>query len=128
MQLSPRVEPRSCAATITSDEQEKGTMGIVENKAIVQAFYDAANRGDTEGFLCQLADDVTWTNIGSTKYSGSYVGKSDLTARLLGPVFGQLKTGIAPTIHNMIAEADNVVVQSSGMSETKDGRPYNNTY
>ena len=103
-------------------------MSIAENKRIVQAFYDAANRGDTEGFLGKLADDVTWTNIGSTKYSGTYIGKSDLTARLLGPLFGQLKSGIAATIHNLIAEADFVVVQLSGQSETKDGRPYNNTY
>ncbi len=28
----------------------------------------------------------------------------------------------------MIAEADFVVVQLSGQSETKDGGPYNNTY
>ena len=103
-------------------------MSIPENKRIVQAFYDAANRGDMAGFLGQLADDVTWTNIGSTKYSGTCFGKSDLTTRLLGPLFGQLKAGIAATIHNMIAEADFVAVQLSGRSETKDGRPYNNTY
>lgn len=89
-------------------------MGVAVNKRIVQAFYDAANRGDTEGFLGQLADDVTWTNIGSTKYSGTYVGKNDLVAKLVKPVFGQLKAGIASTIHNMIAEADFVVVQLSG--------------
>ncbi len=103
-------------------------MSIAENKRIVRTFYDAANRGDTEGFLGQLADDVTWTNIGSTKYSGTHIGKNDLTARLLGPLFGQLKAGIAATIHNLIAEGDFVVVQLSGQSETKDGRPYNNTY
>jgi len=71
---------------------------------------------------------VTWTNIGSAKYSGIYVGKNDLVARLVKPVFGQLKAGIAATVHNMIAEADFVVVQLSGQSETKAGRPYNNTY
>ncbi len=103
-------------------------MDVAENKRIVQAFYDAANRGDTEGFLGRLAEDVTWTNIGSAKYSGIYVGKNDLVARLVKPVFGQLKAGIAATVHNMIAEADFVVVQLSGESETKAGRPYNNTY
>lgn len=103
-------------------------MDIAENKRIVQAFYDAANRGDTEGFLGQLAEDITWTNIGSTKYSGTYVGKNDLVAKLVAPLFSQLKAGIASTIHNMIAEGDFVVVQLSCQSETKDGRPYNNTY
>lgn len=103
-------------------------MSVDENKRIVQNFYDAANRGDTQGFLGQLADDVTWTNIGSTKYSGTYTSKNDITARLLGPLFGQLKAGITAAIHNVVAEADFVVVQLSGQSETNDGRPYNNTY
>ena len=47
----------------------------------------------------------------------------------LEPVFEhQLKAGIASTIDNMIAEGDVVVVQLRGKAETKDGRPYNNTY
>lgn len=103
-------------------------MSITENKRVVQTFYDAANRGDTEGFMSQLADDVKWTNIGSTKYSGTCVGKSELTTKLLMPLFGKLKNGIAAIIHNMVAEGDFVVVQLSGQAETKDGRPYNNTY
>lgn len=103
-------------------------MSVGENKRIVQAFYDAANRGDTQGFMGQLADDVRWTNIGSTKYSGTYTGRNDLTARLLEPLFGQLKAGITANVHNLIAEADFVVVQLCGQSETKDGQPYNNTY
>lgn len=103
-------------------------MNTTENKRIVQSFYDAANRGDTEGFMGKLDDDITWTNIGSTKFSGTFTGKSDLTGKLLGPVFGQLKAGIAATVHNVIAEGDFVAVQLSGRSETKDGRPYNNTY
>ncbi|MGH8197711.1 MAG: nuclear transport factor 2 family protein [Steroidobacteraceae bacterium] len=103
-------------------------MGLAENKQIAQAFYAAANRGDMEGCLDLLASDVTWTNIGSTKFSGTYVGKDDLIARLLEPVFGQLKAGITSTIDSMIAEADVVVIQLRGKAETKNGRPYNNTY
>ena len=103
-------------------------MGIAENKQIVQAFYEASNRGDMEGCLALLADDVKWTNIGSTRYSGSYIGKADLLVKLLGPVFGQLKAGIRATIDCVIAEGDFVVVQLRGEAETKNGRPYNNTY
>jgi ketosteroid isomerase-like protein len=103
-------------------------MGIAENKKIVDAFYEASNRGDVESCLALLADDVKWTNIGSTKYSGTCIGKADLTAKLLGPVFGQLKAGITATVDNVIAEDDFVAVQLRGKAETKDGRPYNNTY
>ena len=62
------------------------------------------------------------------KFSGTYSGKDNLIENLLGPVFGALKAGIFSTIDNIVAEDDFVVVQLRGTAETKDGRPYNNTY
>ena len=103
-------------------------MNLIENKQVIEAFYAAGNRGDLASCLALLADDVVWTNIGTTKYSGSYAGKQALTANLLGPVFGQLKAGIQSAVDNIVAEGDYVVVQSRGMAETRDGRTYNNTY
>lgn len=103
-------------------------MGLAENKQVVQTFYDTAGRGDMKGCFDQLADDVAWTNIGTTKYSGTFVGKEDLSTKLLGPLFGLLEGGITSTIHNMIAEGDFVAVQLSGRAITRSGRPYNNTY
>ncbi len=103
-------------------------MGVSENKHVVQTFLDAGARGDIQACFDQLAEDVAWTNIGRTKYSGTYTGKADLTARLLGPLFGQLAGGIRSTIHNVIAEGELVVVQSTGEAMTTSGRAYNNTY
>jgi uncharacterized protein len=103
-------------------------MSLIENKQLVRAFYEAGNRGDMEQCLTLLAEDVTWTNIGSMKYSGVYRGKATVITKLLQPVFGQLKAGIASTVDNMIGEGDFVAVQLRGKAETRDGRPYNNTY
>ena len=50
-------------------------MGIVENKQVVLDFYEAVARGDIDTCFGLLADDVTWTNIGTTKFSGTDVGK-----------------------------------------------------
>ena len=50
-------------------------MGIAENKQFVLDFYEAGARGDMDTFFALLADGVTWTNIGTTKFSGTYVGK-----------------------------------------------------
>lgn len=66
----------------------------------------------------QLADDVRWTNIGSTKYSGTCDGKDELTTKLLQPLFGELRKGITPIVHNMIAEGDFVAVQLSVQAKT----------
>lgn len=56
----------------------EGLMGIAENKEVVLSFYDAAARGDMERCFALLADDVTWTNIGTTRFSGTYAGKKVL--------------------------------------------------
>lgn len=103
-------------------------MGIADNKQVVIDFYDAGARGDMDACFALLADDVTWTNIGSTKFSGTYIGKQVLAEELLGPLFSQLKAGISSQIERLTAESDIVVAQVSGTAETLDGVPYNNTY
>lgn len=103
-------------------------MGIAENKQVVLDFYEAAARGDMDACFALLADDVTWTNIGSTKFSGTYSGKEAIVDSLIGPLFGQLKAEIFTQIERLTAESDIVVAQTSGVAETLDGTPYNNTY
>ena len=70
-------------------------MGVAENKQVVLDFYDAGARGDMDTCFALLADDVTWTNIGSTKFSGTYIGKQAIAEDLLGPLFSRLKAGIS---------------------------------
>jgi ketosteroid isomerase-like protein len=77
------------------------TMGIAENKQIVLDFYEAGARGDMDACFALLADDITWTNIGTTKFSGTYAGKQALVEQLLEPLFGQLKAGIASAIERL---------------------------
>ncbi|TVQ45093.1 MAG: nuclear transport factor 2 family protein [Gammaproteobacteria bacterium] len=103
-------------------------MGIAENKQVVMAFYAAAARGDMDHCFSLLADDIRWTNIGTTKLSGTYHGKQALVEQLLGPLFAQLKNGITTTVENLIAEDDLVVAQTVGSAETHAGVPYNNAY
>ena len=103
-------------------------MQIVDNKQVVLDFYEAGARGDMDACFALLADDVTWTNIGTTKFSGTYSGKQALVEQLLGPLFGQLKAGISSQIERLTAEGDIVVAQTQGTAETHDGTPYNNTY
>jgi ketosteroid isomerase-like protein len=81
-----------------------------------------------EKCLSLLTDDISWTNIGSTRFSGTYSGKQTLLEQLLGPLFGQLKVGISSKLEQLTAEGDVVVAQTSGTAETLGGTPYNNTY
>ena len=103
-------------------------MGIAESKQIVLDFYAAGSHGDMDSCFAMLADDIARTNIGNANYSGTYSGKQALLEQLLGPVFGQLKAGIASEIEGLTAEGDVVVAQTAGTAETHDGTPYNTTY
>lgn len=103
-------------------------MRIAENKQIVLDFYDAGARGDMDACLAFLAADITWTNIGTTRLSGTYSGKQAVVEQLLGPFFSQLKSGIRTDVERLTAEDDIVVAQATGSAETLDGTPYRNTY
>jgi ketosteroid isomerase-like protein len=103
-------------------------MTAESNRKIVERFYEASNGGDMETCFNLIADDIIWTNIGTTSLSGTFRGKAELQEKLLGPLFGGLKQGIATKVHRLIAENDYVVAQTSGFAETLDGRAYNNTY
>ena len=103
-------------------------MGTAENKEIVRSFYEAGNRGDMDTCFELIADNIVWTNVGSMSLSGTFRGKADLMENLLGPLFGQLEAGISSSIDDIIAEGDKVVALTSGTANTKDGRPYNNSY
>ena len=103
-------------------------MGVAKNKQVVRDFYEAGARGDMDTCFALMADHVTWTNIGTTKFSGTYTGKQAIAEDLLGPLFSQLIAGISSKIERLTAEGDIVVAQTSGTAETVDGVPYNNTY
>lgn len=103
-------------------------MSTHENKALVGAFFEAGNKGDMETAMGLIADDIVWTNIGTTDFSGTCRGMAELQQKLLGPLFSRLESGIHMTVHRLIAEGDHVVAQMSGEAQTRDGRPYNNTY
>jgi len=103
-------------------------MGAAENKQLIQDMFAALSKGNAEAFLGNMADDVRFTIIGTSKYSGTCNGKQELIGKVLGPLSAQLEGGIALTPDNFIAEGDHVVMQAHGKATTKTGKPYNNTY
>ena len=103
-------------------------MGAVENKETIRNMFAELSKGNAEAFLGTLADDVRFTLIGSTKFSGVFNGKPEFIEKVLAPLGAQLEGGIAMNVDNLIAEGDHVVMQGRGESTTKSGKAYNNTY
>ena len=103
-------------------------MGAAENKKLIQDMFAELSKGNAPAFLNALADDVRFTIIGTTKYSGTCNGKQELISKVLQPLTAQLEGGLTITPENFIADGDFVAMQARGKSTTKSGKSYNNTY
>lgn len=103
-------------------------MSIEANKQLVRDTWAAVTRGDIEGFMSRLADDVTWTFFGSHRFAGTFCGKDELVSKLFAPLGEVLADGIKVHVDTLTAEGDRVVMEARGEASAKDGRPYNNNY
>ena len=103
-------------------------MSAAENKQLMQNIFIELSKGNGPPFVESLADDICWTIIGSTKFSGTYRGKQAVLNELLRPLFARFADQYTNTAHRFIAEDDYVVVECRGRVTTKSGAPYNNTY
>src|SRR5947209_17873060 len=102
-------------------------MGAAENKQLIQNMFAELSKGNAQAFLGNMADNVRFTIIGTTKFSGTFNGKQELVNKVLTPLTSQLEGGLTITVDNLIAEGDHVVMQGRGKSTTKAGMSYNNT-
>jgi ketosteroid isomerase-like protein len=103
-------------------------MTPTENKALVQNIMEARARRDPAPFIAAMADDFIWRIIGSTAWSGEYVGKTDVRERLLKPLYAQFTAPSRITPTNILADGDHVVVECQGEATTVSGERYANTY
>ena len=112
-----------------SDSDDSDSDDIVTNKRIVQSAWEALNAFDVGAFLDVLADDVKWTIIGSTRYSGTYNGKDDLLNNAFGPFLDEfLVPPVFVQIGPLTAERDRVALQAKSQGLTKSQEEYNQVY
>jgi hypothetical protein len=107
---------------------EDQIMSAVENKELIRNMFAELSKGNGQAFLDAMADNVRFTIIGTTKFSGTCNGKQEILNKVLMPLSAQLEGGLTITPDNFIAEGDYVAMQARGNSRTKAGGTYNNTY
>ncbi len=101
-------------------------MGAAENKEIIRKMGEVKSLDEMLGFM---ADDVRWTLIGNTRFSGIFNSKKEFLDKLIYPLFAQMESMGTAATENIIAEGDYVVLQTRGQGrKTKLGNEYNNTY
>ncbi|HVX74580.1 MAG TPA: nuclear transport factor 2 family protein [Bradyrhizobium sp.] len=103
-------------------------MTTAENKALIQTIMEARARRDPAPFVAAMADDFVWRIIGSTAWSGEYVGKAEVRERLLKPLYAQFTAPSSITPTRILADGDHVVAECRGDATTVSGERYANTY
>jgi hypothetical protein len=103
-------------------------MGTVENKKLIQDAFTAWARGDGMAFFDLLAPNVRWTVIGSTPVSRTYDSRDAFVEGAVKPLTAKLAGPIVPTVRDIIAEGDKVVLQWEGRTSGKNGTIYHQTY
>lgn len=103
-------------------------MSAESNKEVVLNAYAALNAGDAAGYFGRMTDDVRVTYFGTHRFSRTFNGKDDIMKNFVPPLRERLDGSIKLHVKNVVAEADQVVVEAQGESRTKDGQDYNNLY
>jgi uncharacterized protein len=103
-------------------------MGAAENKKLIQDTFTAWREGDGAAFFNLLAEDVTWTVIGSTAVSRTYKSKQEFLEGAVRPLGQKISGAIKPTLRDILVEGDKVALQWDGRAVGKNGTEYNQTY
>jgi uncharacterized protein len=103
-------------------------MGAAENKKLIQDAFSAWSGGDGGAFFNLLADDVTWTVIGSTAVSRTYKSKKEFLEGAVRPLGQRINGAIQPTLRDILVEGDKVALQWDGHAIGTNGTEYNQTY
>ena len=104
-------------------------MGAAENKKLIQDMFAELSKGNAQAFLNNMADDVQFTIMGTTKYSGTCNGKQELLSKVLSPLSAQLEGGLTITpgqFHCRRRLRGDAGARASQLR--KHGKSYNNTY
>jgi uncharacterized protein len=97
------------------------------NKAIVKAAFDAWAAGTGSPYDL-LVDDVSWTIVGNSAVSKTYPSREAFMSTVIRPFNARMREGLKPSIRQMYADGQSVVIFFDARGMARDGMPYANTY
>jgi len=123
--IAPAMFTMAMAAMIPSSAAAQDTRAI--NKTLVEQSFTAWSNGTGSPYDL-LADDARWTIVGLSAASKTYPSREDFLREVIRPFNARMSVGLKPTIRQMVAEGDHVVVFFDASGVAKDNVPYTNTY
>lgn len=104
-------------------------MSSESNKAVVTQFCAAFSKGDPQGIVDFMTDDVNYWILGRRdliRSAGDHT-KAEMK-RIFELMNERTSAPMTFTLKSMIAEGDEVALEAESYAELKNGRVYNNRY
>ena len=98
------------------------------NKRRLREAFRPWESGDSRPFFDMIADDVTWTVIGTTSVSGTYHSKQALIDNAFGPLLSTLDGPLKTTFVDLAGEGDKLFLRFTSRGVTTTGICYDQTY
>lgn len=97
------------------------------NLATVRSGFDAWANGTGSPYDA-LAENVRWEIVGNSVASRTYTSKADFIDNVIAPFNARMSQRLVPTVRDIYADGDTVVVFFDAEGTARDGVPYRNTY
>lgn len=107
---------------------QKAETTTERNRKVVAQAFDNWAAGGTTFFQDVIAPEVIWTIKGSSPVAGTYRSRDDFLKRAVAPFAARLSSPVRPTVKNIWADHNDVIVHWDGVATAADGVPYRNSY
>ena len=97
------------------------------NKALVQDRFTAWASGTGSPFEL-LDENATWTITGRSAASKTYPSREAFMTEVIRPFNARMQAPLKPTVRNIYADGNAVVIFFDAQATARDGKPYVNTY
>jgi ketosteroid isomerase-like protein len=97
-------------------------------KKHVEKIFNHLRNDRSDLFFEHVADDVSWTVMGTHPLAGVYHSKHDFLSHTFERLGKILKDGVMLEITNLLLDGDTAAVEMKSLSTAKNGVPFNNTY
>jgi uncharacterized protein len=94
----------------------------------VRQLFAHLEAGDAGEFFARVADDVSWTVMGTHPLAGRYRSKADFRAATFARLDKVLREGVLLRLTHLIVQGEWAVVELEALSTALNGRPFANRY
>lgn len=99
----------------------------IRNKEIVRNAFAAWAAGSGSPFEL-LTPEARWTIVGRSVAAKTYPSREAFISEVIAPFNARMRERLIPTVHDVLADGDKVLVFFDARAMTHDGTPYTNTY